>query len=106
MRGVSLVPLMQGRPISLDAFSETDYRLYVHKRSVRTADGWKFIYSLDTGKKELYHLRDDPGEKNNLINEEPRKAYELEQILLRWLGSMKAGIEKFTHGEELRIKEY
>jgi len=85
MKGTSIVPFMQGQPTSLDAFSETDYLYKVFKRSLRKANGWKFIYSLDTNQKELYNLKDDPKEKNNLIDKEPKIAYELEQELFKYM---------------------
>lgn len=83
MKGESLVPLMQGRSMNLDAFSETDYLYKIFKRSIRKSNGWKFIYSLDTNQRELYNLNKDPKEKNNLVNEEPQKVYELEQELFK-----------------------
>ncbi|MDD5669423.1 MAG: sulfatase-like hydrolase/transferase [Candidatus Omnitrophica bacterium] len=87
MRGVSLVPFMKGKPVRLDAFSETDYLLHTFKRSVRKSDGWKFIYTQETDERELYNLNDDPQESNNLIDREPDKAYELERELMRWRSS-------------------
>lgn len=89
MQGVSLIPLMRGEDLQLDAFSETDYLLCVFKRSLRTPKGWKFIYSLDTGQKELYNLKEDPYELNNLIEKEKKVAYELAQKLFIWLKSVK-----------------
>lgn len=88
MRGVSLVPLMKGEEMNLDAYSETDYLLSVFKRSVRTTEGWKFIYSMDTEKRELYDLNKDPAEKRNLVKKERKVAYELEQKLFSWMRSM------------------
>ena len=85
MRGVSLVPAMSGEKLELDAFSETDYRRYTYKRSLRKANGWKLIYTLESGAKELYDLKTDPQEKNNLVEKEPAKAYELEQELFGYL---------------------
>ena len=85
MQGVSLVPAMRGKYMSLDGVSETDYLLHSFKRSIRTSDGWKFILSLDTDKRELYNLKDDPGEQKNVIQENGRKAYELEQGLFKVL---------------------
>lgn len=81
MQGVSLTPLLNGKHLSLDGISETDYLLRAFRRSLRTNDGWKFIISLDTEERELYNLRIDPGEQHNLARENPRKAYELEQKL-------------------------
>lgn len=87
MKGVSLLPLIQGKSMLLDAFSETDYLLQTFKRSLRKATGWKFIYDLETQTRELYNLNTDPGETKNLIDSEPRIAYELEQELFtKYLG--------------------
>jgi arylsulfatase A-like enzyme len=85
MQGVSLVPFMKGEKLNLDAYSETDYRLYTFKRSLRTSDGWKFILTLENKNKELYNLANDPGETKNLVDVNPAKAYELEQKLLKHL---------------------
>ena len=98
MRGISLLPAMQGKDISRDIYSETDYRLFTHKRSIVTPDGWKFILTLaeapnKTNVKELYNLSTDPKETNNLINSEPRIAYELEQKLLKHMKDMGTSAE-------------
>ncbi|OGW13352.1 MAG: hypothetical protein A3G93_07885 [Nitrospinae bacterium RIFCSPLOWO2_12_FULL_45_22] len=50
--------------------------------AIRTSS-WKFIESSD-GRNELYNIRDDPGEVNNLINTQPAKARELERTLKEW----------------------
>lgn len=90
MQGTSLAPLMTGQQeLQLDAFSETDYLLQVFKRSWRTHDGWKYIHSLDTEKRELYHLSEDPRELNNLIHSHSQIAYELEQKLFKHLNTIK-----------------
>ncbi len=108
MRGVSLVPLMRGRHLDLDAYSETDYRLITHKRSIRTSGGWKFIYTMETGRKELYNLQKDPGELDNLVEKELRTAYEMEQKLFAWLKSMgqDENYHKKAWADMLKIKEY
>ncbi len=108
IRGVSLLPLMNGAHMDLTAFSETDYRLVTHKRSIRTNDGWKFIYTLEDGWKELYNLNQDPGETNNLLKKEPRVAYEMEQKLFVWLKSMgqDENYHKKIWSHMLKIKEY
>jgi hypothetical protein len=91
MQGVSLWPLINGVCLELDAFAETDYLLQAFKRCLRTADGWKFIYSLDSEQRELYCLSKDPEEKINLIGKEPRVAYTLEQRLLKQVAALKDG---------------
>ncbi|MDD2703515.1 MAG: sulfatase, partial [Candidatus Omnitrophica bacterium] len=64
---------------------------YSFKRSLRTSDGWKFIYSLESEKRELYNLNIDPLETRNLSETEPQKALELEKELLRWRVSFPDG---------------
>ncbi len=88
LRGSSLVPALEGKPVAKDVFSETDYRLYTYKRSLITQDGWKFIYTLENKHRELYDLQNDPGETNNVVGQETRRAYELEQKLFAFFKSI------------------
>jgi choline-sulfatase len=85
MRGADLTPAFSGADVSHDVYSETDYRLYTHKRSLTTVDGWKFILTRETGDRELYHTAVDPEEQKNVLAQEPVRAYELEQKLLKHL---------------------
>ncbi len=81
-KGIDLTPVLTNDVnVAHDVFSETDYRLFTFKRSLTTKDGWKLIITLENGNKELYNLNDDPNEQKNLIQINPQKAYELEQIL-------------------------
>lgn len=81
MHGASLIPAMKGKTVAKDVYSETDYRQYTYKRSVITKEGWKFIYTLENKSRELYNLKKDPKELKNLVDLEPKRAYELEQQL-------------------------
>ena len=47
---------------------------------VRVGD-WKLIYRLATAELELYNLKDDIGEQNNLATQNPEKTAELAKIL-------------------------
>lgn len=85
MQGVSLVPVILGENLNLDGVSETDYLLHSFKRSIKTSAGWKLIVSLDTEKRELYFLKDDPAEQHNVVQENGRLGYELEQQLFKTL---------------------
>ena len=96
MRGRSLKKALLGKSISAaDAFSETDYRDLIHKRSVRTKDNWKLIITIDDGSEELYDLNTDPSEKKNLSSSNPKKAKALMSILDKHLNSMSQTKNKF-----------
>jgi arylsulfatase A-like enzyme len=79
LRGASLVAGLKGSAVAKDVFFETDYRQYTYKRGIQTKDGWKLIYTLENKNRELYNLKNDPHETKNLVDLEPRRAYELEQ---------------------------
>ena len=55
-----------------------------HLRSYREGD-YKLILDLQDGEKELYNLKDDPHEKKDISSYEPRRTYEMEQILRTWM---------------------
>jgi arylsulfatase A-like enzyme len=97
LRGASLVPALKGKTVAKDVYSETDYRQYTYKRSIITKDGWKFIYTLEDKSRELYNLNTDPGETKNLVDVEPRRAYELEQKLFTHFASI---------GHDLNAKQW
>lgn len=48
-------------------------------------DDWKLIYYYKTGKKELFNIKEDIGEKNNLASENPKIVKELSKELGRQL---------------------
>ncbi|TSC87247.1 MAG: sulfatase [Parcubacteria group bacterium Gr01-1014_8] len=79
----SLVPYILGLEFrGYDIFTETDYRNSRHLRSVRTADGWKYILDLESKHEELYDLRNDPGELKDLASSEVKKRDETRRRLL------------------------
>jgi arylsulfatase A-like enzyme len=51
--------------------------------SIHSGD-WKLIEFLETGKPELYNLKDDLGEKNDLAAAQPEKVKELHEKMLAW----------------------
>jgi arylsulfatase A-like enzyme len=82
IEGSSLLPLLVGDEIGeRQVFSETDYRDYTHKRSYIDTDGWKLIYTLETGEAELYDINADFDEKRNVAQQNPEKVAELKNIL-------------------------
>jgi arylsulfatase A-like enzyme len=51
---------------------------------------WKLIYSIRTGKKELYHLGKDIGEQDDLSNKYPQKVKQLSNLLSNQLRKWRA----------------
>jgi len=91
LEGVSLAPLLDGKPLSLDAYSETDFLLRASKRSLRTSEGWKLILDMQNLSGELFDLRADPGEKTDLSEREPARTLDLTQRLLRHAREARSG---------------
>jgi arylsulfatase A-like enzyme len=87
IHGTSLLPLMAGKVPSIREFAYMGH----FKRNWAVTDGnWKFILNFDKGKaNELYYLQGDPEEKNDLLEEEPQKAMELELELRRFVASLR-----------------
>lgn len=81
LRGTSLVAAMKGQPGSREVYAETDYREHTFKRAIITPDGWKLIYTLENKSRELYDLKTDPAEKEDLAPAQPSRAAELEKKL-------------------------
>lgn len=89
MQGQSLTSLMQGKVINLDAYAETDYRYAVFKRSLRTSGQLKYITDLETKFDELYDLKTDKEEKNNLADNTSANLPKLRLQLQEFLDNIK-----------------
>ncbi len=72
LRGRSLLPAIEGRPLGGDG---TLFFQYVHLRGLRTPQ-WKLVRDFKSGRDELYHLGNDPNELTNLLpaRDEPTAA--------------------------------
>jgi uncharacterized sulfatase len=85
--GVSLVPVLADPDTGLgrDAIY-FHYPHYHHSRpagAIRAGD-WKLIEFFDGEPLELYNLKEDLGEKNNLAGKMPDKATQLQKTLAEW----------------------
>jgi arylsulfatase A-like enzyme len=80
--GLSLAPLLEGKPLALDAFSETDFLLAASLRSLRTSDGWKLVYDRKTRRSSLFDIHADPGEASDRSQVEAARLQALEDRLL------------------------
>ena len=84
--GVSLMPLLRqtGR---LDRravyWHYPHYHMEKPSGAIRQGD-LKLIEFYEDGRLELYNVKDDPGEKRNLVTELPHEAYKLRRELALW----------------------
>jgi arylsulfatase A-like enzyme len=100
--GKSLLPLLRGQKEASPVFAETDYRLFVHQRMIREGK-YKLILDLLDGKRELYDLAADPTEQKNLSSTDPRRTYEMEQALRRWMDKSRTNPQDYLGLEEKPI---
>jgi arylsulfatase A-like enzyme len=99
MDGKSLVPLCKGKTC---IEREAIFWHYPHyngqpkgKPSSAVRKGnWKLIEFFEDNHLELYNLKQDIGEKNNLIHKHPEKANELYQRLENWRKKVNAQMPK------------
>ena len=108
--GESLAPLMRDPAASLKR--EAIYQhfpgyLGAGEDSWRTtpvslihAGDWKLMEFLEDGRLELYNLREDIGEQNNLATKQPDRAKQLQAKLAAWRESIKAPMPKPASGKE------
>ncbi|MFV0345739.1 MAG: sulfatase [Bacteroidales bacterium] len=102
--GVSLLPIINGTtsnrnlywhfPIYLEGGNdETQDPLFRTRpgSAIRSGD-WKLIQYFENNDIELYNLKDDPSEKQNLAKSMPEKAEELLNSLLQWRESTNAPV--------------
>jgi arylsulfatase A-like enzyme len=112
VQGVSLVPWMEGRETSQ---AVGPVYAQVTLRAVKTVklesfmkDGWKLIINhLPADFVELYHLKDDPHEKQNLAGDEEQKMKRFIQEMLQFQRSLpetKAGKVDLTDEEIKRLR--
>jgi arylsulfatase A len=91
--GVSIVPLLSGSKTELDR--NTLYWHYPHYHrtkpygAIREGD-WKLIEFFEDEKLELFDLKKDPFEKEDLADSNPEKAKELLEKLKAWRTSVDA----------------
>ncbi|MCC6390033.1 MAG: sulfatase [Bryobacterales bacterium] len=96
--GVNIAPLLKGgRRLSREAL----YWHYPHYSNqggvpggaVRHGD-YKLIQFYEDMRVELFHLRQDPSERRNLVNREPKTAARLQRMLEEWRKSVDAAMPK------------
>ena len=79
MEGRSLSPAFENKPIQREAI----FWEHEGNAAVRVGD-WKLVRLGRDGPWELYDLKADPGERNNLAAERPQVVVRLEAAYDRW----------------------
>lgn len=85
--GVSLLPLLKERPLARGPLF-WHYPHYSNQGgppcgAIRDGD-WKLIEWYEDGQLELYNIKADPGEKENLVTGEPARVKALHERLAAW----------------------
>jgi arylsulfatase A-like enzyme len=102
--GVSIVPLLKGAnrlnrkaifwhfPAYLEPYNDKQWPWRTTPAGAVRQGDWKLIEFFEEGKLELYNLRDDLSEKNNLTDAMPDKTRELHKLLIDWRKSVNAPV--------------
>ena len=102
--GLSIVPLLRGKgslnrraifwhfPAYLEAYNEKQWPWRTTPAGAVRQGDWKLIEYFEDGKIELYNLKDDLGEKNDLARTMPDKAEEMHRALVEWRKSVDAPV--------------
>jgi len=102
--GQSIVPLLSGKkrwkreaifwhfPAYLEQYAGMDQKFRTTPASVIRKDHWKLIEFFEYGTTELYNLKEDIEESNDLSTTCPKKTRELHNDLLKWRESVNAPV--------------
>lgn len=102
--GESLVPLLKGAgelpreaifwhfPAYLEPYNEGQWPWRTTPAGAVRKGDWKLIEFFEDGRTELYNLRNDVSEKNDLAAERPEKAEELHRLLIEWRRCLRAPV--------------
>ncbi len=112
VEGESLLPVMRGEKGHMREFAYCGH--YGHSWTVRNAE-WNFAYYLEPQRpagryhpedRELFHLREDPTEQENVIGEFPEVAERMELELLRFVSELKAKREPVRRAAMPKWREW
>jgi arylsulfatase A-like enzyme len=92
--GLSLYDLiMKGVPLpERELYWHYPHYMYQNGAEVVRDERYKYIEFYSDGRKELYDLEKDPGERSNILEQHPEKAEELRRKLYSWLRRIDANM--------------
>lgn len=96
--GSSLVPVLKNSQAKIE--QRAMYWHYPHYYSTTTPvsairlGDWKLLEFFEDNHLELYNLKEDIGEQNNLAKTNPQKTAELQKLLTRWRKNVNAAMPR------------
>ncbi len=96
MQGSSLAAHLAGRPPSESTIAYAEAVKRGPNQRAVYLDGWKLIFTPRTGRRQLYHLAQDPFEQTDLASLQPERVGELAMVIQRQVAENKqllAGLE-------------
>ena len=81
-------------PAYLDPYNDSQWPWRTTPAGAIRSGDWKLIEFFEDGKLELYNLKEDIGEKNNLAETRTEKTKELHRMLTEWRKSVNAPVPK------------
>ena len=87
VKGRSLLPVLQATSGSEEVYNFAEALFLTEEKKTVRGQGYKLIYAPYSQQVELYDLRNDPGEQQNLADSDPAQAERLERELQTWLES-------------------
>ena len=81
MQGESFLPIIEKKQQKIREYAHVGI-FSQEDRCIRNEE-WSYIHRPEGIPNELYHLKEDPMEKNNLIDQYPDKAKELSSHMLK-----------------------
>lgn len=90
LEGHSLVPFWAGKKTTKTTLLGWEHE---GNRAFRQGD-WKLVSSFLDNKWELYHLKEDPFEKNDLSLKNPQKSQEMASLYAQW--AKRVGVEEWN----------
>lgn len=90
LEGINLFPVLEKKAAEIE---RTLFWRSAQQRAVRSGD-WKLV--IDLGRPMLFNLRNDAGERTNMIGERPDIARRLRPLLEAWAQDVDAEAKKLT----------
>jgi arylsulfatase A-like enzyme len=78
--GISIVPALEGKPLSRPQPLYWELHEAASIQALRQGD-WKLVRNGPDAKFELYNLNDDPSESKNLADAQPERTKELAELM-------------------------